>query len=428
MNFALSILASSLLTASALADGTIALRSTARLNPSEPLTLSAIADLSGPDAIRWATLNLGDKDADTITLDNIREALQQHPDIHWGKLTLRGSSCTIIRTTPPAPRPVSLSVEPAATPSGPTLRSLVQSRIIDMLSASPADVRITFAQQNNELLDTPTTGRIAEIQPMGRSDRLTLSIRLFEADRIIADASIRADVQVRRQAMFAKEQISRGEPITDSNIALESRWLSMTDEPAPASDVLSSEARGRIRAGQLITIHDIQAPVVVKKGDLVNVDCLAGAIALRRTMRATEQARDHEVITLEALTGKATTRARMNGPGRAVMIVDQAHELANQPADQISAAQRPASPHFPPGRVAEAPRGGDGSASTPSPTLMNPTLPTAAQAPVHTDPSTAQVGSIRIQKRTPSNEGKRLSRFTKLADQRLDTDTNENKK
>ncbi|HRJ49718.1 MAG TPA: hypothetical protein PKU91_04250, partial [Phycisphaerales bacterium] len=101
-----------LLTASTNAQVVIELRSTARVAHDERLTLAHIAELTGPDAARWATVEIDAHEPGSasgragktswvrIGVDRVREAVAEQPDVHWGRILIRGSTCDVARLSP----------------------------------------------------------------------------------------------------------------------------------------------------------------------------------------------------------------------------------------------------------------------------------------------------------------------------------------
>jgi flagella basal body P-ring formation protein FlgA len=62
---------------------------------------------------------------------------------------------------------------------------------------------------------------------------------------------------------------------------------------------------------------------VVRRGELVTVHCVSGGIVVKAKARARAEARQDEVIELQMDGSKKTFRARIVGPGRAVVNLDQ---------------------------------------------------------------------------------------------------------
>jgi flagella basal body P-ring formation protein FlgA len=402
---------------SALGQGTIELRSTARLKPAQTLTLSSIADLSGPDALRWADLDLSsltnkaraatnesdapaEIDWQTITIDQVRGELERQQGIHWGRLSLRGSACNVGIAHPqtdikPSAAPVP-SIKPAV--EGPRLQELAEARIAQLVGMDPQDVRIEFAPQDADLLAMGTGGRLVEIQPMGKSDRMALSVRMFELDRVVASGSIRAKVTVRRDVLVLREPIARGVGLTNDNTTIESRWIGPTEIPADPVETIGKVAKGKLKAGQMLIPQDVEPIIAAKKGDQVNVDCISGSIILRRTMRALETGREGDTIALAGSNGKMTAQARLSGPGRAVLILNP---LANPSEQQVGPSVEMITHAAKPTQPSQ--------------------LAAATAADANINPNTATVGGIQVsRKQHGSTQGRKVANYTKLADRKLD--------
>lgn len=414
---------------SALGQGTIQLRSTARLDPAQTLTLGSIADLSGPDALRWAELDLSalarkpqaanpstDKDTDTpaeidwqtITIDQVRGELERQQGIHWGRLSLRGSACNVGIAHPHSETKPSAAPAPSITPAveGPRLQELAEARIAQLVGMDPRDVRIEFAPQDADLLAMGTAGRVVELQPMGKSDRMALSVRMFEMDRVVASGSIRAKVTVRRDVLVLREPIARGVGLTSDNTTIESRWIGPTEIPADPVETIGKVAKGKLKAGQMLIPQDVEPIIAAKKGDQVNVDCISGSIILRRTMRALETGREGDTIALAGTNGhsnsKMTAQARLSGPGRAVLILNP---LAN-PSEQEVGPSAEMVTHAP-----KLSRENTASASSAD----------ASVSDAATNAHTATIGGIQVsRKQHGSTQGRKVANYTKLADRKLD--------
>ena len=405
----------------ALGQDVIQLRQTVRLAKDQAITLGVVAELSGPDAQAWKDLAIA-KDPFTsaakpedetawgqVSLDDVREALEHAPGVRWEKIILRGSTCDIGRVVPEKPKKAAPAADPtpSVAPDGPTVRILATTRLATLLEVSEDDLRVEFMDQDAKLLDTPTTGRIVELQPIAKSDRMAMSVRVYEGEKIVADGSFRAKVQVRRDVLVTRDTLSRGDVLTRENTQVESRWIGATETVSAADVAIGQTTKGKLRPGQMVTPQDIQPAVVVHKGDLVSVDCLSGSIVLRRTMRALDTARDGETIDLQALTGKNVARARMNGVGRAVMLADG---RSAAPRMEQTALSYPTSVESPSGGADEAPQ--------------NPASHGGARRPAASGGREVQVGGLRVTRGGSvvqvGTETDRIDSYTRLADSKIE--------
>jgi len=68
-----------------------------------------------------------------------------------------------------------------------------------------------------------------------------------------------------------------------------------------------------LRAGQTLTQELVHAPLLVRKGDSVTVTATSGGVTISATMRAKNDARFGDTISVEHLSGPGVTRARVIG-------------------------------------------------------------------------------------------------------------------
>jgi flagella basal body P-ring formation protein FlgA len=312
----------------------VSLRPAARVEAGVPVTLGDIAELSGEAArlssvvIVEATGAKSDSGIAVIDLAKVRAALEAERSVRSGRVAISGHACRVsFRSAAPmatgaAPGELAAPVLSAAAP---VVRDLVVARIADQLQVTPDDLRLTF-ENTDAVLELPVLARTVAIQPAGRGDRLPIGIRVYEGDRIIASGNVRVAVLVRRQAPVSRVALQRAEEVTAERVQVEERWLPPSVMPASATSIIGATARARIDAGAVIEARDVEPALAVKKGNLVSVECVAGSVVVGATMRAMQSARDGETIDFQSLSSKKTVRARMNGPGRAVMVASDSED------------------------------------------------------------------------------------------------------
>lgn len=328
--------------AAAMAQGTIELRPVARLSADGPVTLGDVADLRGPDAEALAGVRIDDEPlppaADgwrTVDLPRIREVLKSQKGVNWSRLTLVGRACMVKRE---APKPIAaepIAAAPAAAAPAAvandagfapdmaqTVRGQVWARIAEVVGAGPDRLRVSFDEQDRALLDQPVIGRRIELQPVGSSDRMPIQVTIFESDRIVASGTVRADVKVKRPVLVIRRGLTRGQPITVDDFTADEQWLPPRVRPATAARAVGAVSRTGLRAGEVLDESDFEAPIVVKKGELVTVHCLSGMVKVEMVARAMQAGRDGEVVTFQAADSKRTFQARMSGRGRAVVVTE----------------------------------------------------------------------------------------------------------
>lgn len=303
----------------------VSLRSSATIAGDGAVRLDQIAEISGPGAARLSAVILDTSDLAenragwvSIDLERVRRTLEGLGTENWGRLTLRGSTCDARRIVQELPLVV--STEPAAPPlpEGTTVRDLVRARLGQVLGAGEGDLRLEFEADDSKLLDTPTTGLIADVQLIGSSARQPVSVRLYHDQTTVASGRVRVHVGVRRRVAVALGGLRRGQPIEESTFVDEERWVGPTVRPAEPGEVLGQFARGRINPGQVIEVTDIEPPVVVRKGELADVFCLSGGVNVKVKARALEAGRVGDRIDFQFVESARTFKARVDGPSRAI--------------------------------------------------------------------------------------------------------------
>ncbi len=319
---------------------TIALRRSAVIEKGEAVRLADIATLIGPRAEALADVVIA---ADTAELPRgqppgtrrlglpvVRERLKSVPGVNWAMLTFRGSD-VLIR---PPHRPQPETGEPKATRSKKndtppeqrvipgSIRALARDVLLDILKVKPEDLRVRWPDRKAAFLDEPVAGRTVHIQPIGRSSRLPLSVTVYEGDRIVRTETIRADIRVRRRVWVVSSSLRRGTVLNEKNATRRELWL----DPgiSPASGVSGKVTSRRLEPGSVIETGDVEPPLIVRRGEIVSLHCVAGAVMLRCEARALESGRDGDVIRFELPASKEKVTARMSGRGRAVMVVPPA--------------------------------------------------------------------------------------------------------
>lgn len=308
------------------AQDAIELRPVARVEAGHAITLADVAGLSGTGAESVADLVLvasGERSHGPVTVDiaQVRRALlASGRTLNWGLLTLSGSSCTVLPGAPePAPAPPA-EASPAAS-RGPTVRTIVIDRLAQILGAEPQDLRVGFDDADREVLDMAAPGRTVDVRAVGSSSRLPLAVTVYQDGRIIGARTVRAEVLVRRAAVLAVTPRRRGELIGPDDVRVETQWLAPDVRAASLEQVVGAAVRSRLTPGQIVTPQDVEAPLVVGKGELVAVHCVVGTVVVRTTARALAPARDGEIVRLESLAEPGRIfHARMDGRGRAIAV------------------------------------------------------------------------------------------------------------
>jgi len=326
---------------------TILLRSSARATA--PVTLRDVAVLEGPDAEALGSAVVFEQPGDVklarvdLSIEDIRNALNgSKSDIRWGKIALSGDTCSL-RITLEKKEPDPAEPEPAPAPGpavklpvGPTwhivsemrdetLRAAIGARLVSFLKAERSDVRVAFADADQALLDTPSVGRTLDIQPTGLGAIVPVMVRVFEGEKVVAAGTAKVRVEQKLTVAGATRALHRGDLVTKEVIFSESRWTTPGERLATEAGILGSVVKNRIQPGELFLESDVEPAILVKRGDIVNVACLAGSIVMNTKARALANASENEVIEFAPLRNpKNRVTARVVAPGQAVINAEGA--------------------------------------------------------------------------------------------------------
>jgi flagella basal body P-ring formation protein FlgA len=318
--------------------------------------------LPSPLASRLMALPLGreaiEADHGWVEIDQVelRRVLTQH-GVDPSMYVLRGQR-TEVRAMPLAgPERASVSeistasVEaPSVTaPPADTLRARIEQRVRTLYDVKAQDLRLGFRDRDRELLDQLIDGRTVHIEPVGTSREIPLSITIYAGDQIDLHTTIRTQVSIQRDVLRLNSSVRRGERLREELWTSERAWVPASEQHADIVSVRDAVATAALNAGEVILARHIEAPIVVRRGDLVTVHCVSGSVIVKTEARATRDARTGERIEFIAGTSRRAAsdasrfQARVLGPGVAVSRVEEQSGVAgaSSAADTSEAENQP---------------------------------------------------------------------------------------
>ncbi|RMH27702.1 MAG: flagella basal body P-ring formation protein FlgA [Planctomycetota bacterium] len=324
---------------------TVTLRSTVRLEPAQPLTLGAIADIDGEQHATLAPMIL---DSDPVSpgawtileVDAIRERIAASP-AREGSIVVIGNRCSITRRSERPAEPIQPALRPSPDPSVVTLRDHVESWMRARFNATESTIRLRFDDRDADLLATPTEGRLVEIGEIGVSGRMAVRVTVYENDTIVLTESLRAGVELLKPACVINRPIRRGAHIEQDDVRVEQVWSDPTQPPAEPAAVVGQSVRRSLQPGEVLRADHLEPPVVIQRGQDVSVRAVRGTVVVTTIARARSDARAGELVELEAKdrSGRRFT-ARVSGPGRAVMVEPGANTRRDTPLKSIDFSNR----------------------------------------------------------------------------------------
>jgi flagella basal body P-ring formation protein FlgA len=180
-----------------------------------------------------------------------------------------------------------------------------------------------------------------DVQPTagGASARTPVNVFIYEGDRLAQTRLVGTRALVNRVVVTARAPITRSQAISSDMVEVARQWVPPNTKLSATLDQVVGQIASRpIATGAIVTTADITAPVVCKRGDIVWVHVLSGGMSVKAKARAMAQARDGERVQLKLDGSDRTFTARMSGPGKAVMITDDAADSSNAAATPPTAS------------------------------------------------------------------------------------------
>jgi flagella basal body P-ring formation protein FlgA len=144
-------------------------------------------------------------------------------------------------------------------------------------------------------------------------------------------------------AVVAIRAVARGEVVTAADVELRSVDPPKSIGQRVAADsvekLIGMETRQAIQAGDIVYTDQVQARILVKRGDVITVTSQSGGIRVRTSGRALHDAAHGELVQVEALGSREKYDARVIGP-REAAVYAMSRPTAPEPAKRADTARR----------------------------------------------------------------------------------------
>ena len=127
--------------------------------------------------------------------------------------------------------------------------------------------------------------------------------------------STRANVEVLTYA----RSLSAGESVGPADLVWAKVAAEPADAPHDAEAIMGLVARRPLRAGSVVSLRDVTAPMVIKAGDLVTLTYENDGITLSLQAKAMAAAALGDAVMVENPTSRKVVQAVASGPGTAVV-------------------------------------------------------------------------------------------------------------
>jgi flagella basal body P-ring formation protein FlgA len=275
----------------------------------------------GPDQVEITTAPGNGQATHSAGVSGIAEGMNRHAAVLAGRLgASRGTD----------------------TPSGEAAAMQAQiSRLIEAYLATKTDqaanwrVSLELADRHLALLASATAVPVVQggNAPWTGRQRFLLAL---ETRAGLVHVPIYADVEATsKPVVVAVQPLARGELITAAHLERKAvdHLPAVSERRVPVESleaVIGMEARQAIRAGEVLYTDHLQAPVLVRRGEVISVSSSTGGIRVRTTARARQDGAQGELVQLESLATRERFEARVTGPREAAVFAPTRVDVAQR--------------------------------------------------------------------------------------------------
>ena len=335
------------------------------------ITLAQVAELEGDYAASLGELIVGefaDSHAElTVQLATVRRVLTE-ARTNWADLTLGGpTQCVVSRTglgrddrrgfDAANDRAVTTSQELAIDhpDAGLSVGDLVTAELVRINGVPREQLEITFRGEAEGrtslgvaeysgggvggaawLNRSAAVGRY-ELEPQGVSGlgRVTIKVRRYDPAGLIEEADITAEVARLTRAVVALRSIRRGELFNSYNVGVqEVRLTGEHGETLENVDLVLGQAAGAsLRQGTVVLADHVAPDVLVRRGEVITVACVAGSLVVRTVGRAAENGTLGDIISVRNEATRETYFATVSGHRQA--------RIESTPSESLASTQEP---------------------------------------------------------------------------------------
>ncbi len=322
----------------------VLLRRRATVDESVPITLNDIAELEGDYAHSLRDVVVVDQQATaakgewvTIELGEVRQRLMAQ-GVRMGALSLSGNRCDVRVGVVELARPAAEAAAPlkweeysVADVAGATdVPAMIVGLLADQLELTVHDrIRVRFDAVFTDALAKASGKRVGVASKSTASGGAALfGLTAYGDDGSITDVwTVRVEAQVWRTVVRMKRTVSRRSVMRAGDIESIAQWVGVGETALhDATAVVGFAARMRLSEGELVREGQLEAPIVIRRGDLVQVHCLSGGLVVRGRGRAQSAGRAGELIECKLDDASRSFLARVDGPGRVVMEAIESRE------------------------------------------------------------------------------------------------------
>ncbi len=345
--FGLNILICLLLSGVATANS-IALRDSVRVD-SAAVTLGDVAKLNGMLVKDLADIEIAtfapQQQTLTVYMADLRKQLASQ-GVHWGKVSLRGAQQISVQRKVNRPvksagkhravevatpgkalaNPIAaMNAGPSPIVAGHTLRDRLTAWVTKSLGVKADDIKIEYQRPDDAAWHLSALDGRFEFQPINKElvGRVPVLVRQYRSDHRMQTVRVAVNVKRRITVVKAVRRLQRGQIVTAGDVQVGTMWQTTAMRPAltDAKAIVGQSISRNVRVGDVIGRDDFNAPVVIRRGQLVTVRVVSGQLVLRSVLRATEDGAVGQLIKVKNEKTRQVVNARVTGPQEAVMVL-----------------------------------------------------------------------------------------------------------
>ena len=121
------------------------------------------------------------------------------------------------------------------------------------------------------------------------------------------------------QVLVYTRNMNAGEIVGASDLEWSDEAVAGFDAPRDPDTVIGKAARGPLRAGGAVALHELVSPKVVRRGDMISVDFASDGVSLSLEARAMNDAAPGEPVEAMNVASKKIIDAVASRPGHAAV-------------------------------------------------------------------------------------------------------------
>jgi len=307
------------------------------------ITLGEIVELEGQYAQTLGDLVVGRFEKGQERLDiqivTIRRVMTE-AQVNWSDLSLKGKSvCRVSRIHSREAVAVKIDNDRAVTSNnelavdhalaGQTVSDLILVELVKLNGGVAAESLVVTYRGNADgaawLNRSIAVGRY-ELESLSRTGlgQVPVRVRRYDPSGTVEQVTLTAEVARRTQAVVALRQVRRGEVFSRENVGVEEVLLTADHGPTLGSVelMLGQSAAASLRAGTVLSANHVAPDVMIKRGELVTVECVSGALVVSTVGRASEDGVLGDIVAIRNPETRKTFYATVSGRRRATITVE----------------------------------------------------------------------------------------------------------